>query len=101
MKHRLRETYRWLTRSSRSRAVKTVKVVIGFTLLLVGVIMMVTPGPAVVVIPLALSILAGEFLWARRLLKRFQDGVTSMTAYVWPEEKKTASGGDSEDGSDT
>ena len=48
----------------------------GGTLLLAGVAMLVLPGPAVVVIPAALAILAVEFLWARRWLawlrKRYQ-----------------------------
>ena len=44
--------------------------VIGFTVLLIGVAMIVLPGPAVVVIPLGLAILATEFLWARRLMAR-------------------------------
>src|SRR6478736_3172590 len=42
--------------------------VLGISVVLVGMIMIVTPGPAVVVIPLGLAILATEFLWARRLL---------------------------------
>src|SRR5262245_9551919 len=42
--------------------------VFGISVLLVGIIMIVAPGPAVVVIPLGLAILATEFLWARRLL---------------------------------
>jgi uncharacterized protein (TIGR02611 family) len=44
--------------------------VIGFTVLLIGVAMVVLPGPAIVVIPLGLAILATEFVWARRLLKK-------------------------------
>lgn len=44
--------------------------VVGFTVLSVGIAMMVLPGPAVVVIPLGLAILATEFVWARRLLDR-------------------------------
>jgi uncharacterized protein (TIGR02611 family) len=42
--------------------------VIGSTVLLLGIIMIVGPGPAIVVIPLGLTILATEFLWARRWL---------------------------------
>lgn len=44
--------------------------VIGFTVLLIGVAMVVLPGPAFVVIPLGLAILATEFVWARRLLEK-------------------------------
>jgi ribonuclease D len=43
---------------------------IGGTVVLLGVIMLVTPGPAFIVIPAGLGILALEFAWARRLLKR-------------------------------
>ena len=44
--------------------------VIGFTVLLIGLAMIVSPGPALVVIPVGLGILAAEFVWARSLLKR-------------------------------
>jgi Putative transmembrane protein (PGPGW) len=43
--------------------------IVGFTLLFVGVAMLVLPGPAIVIIPVALAILATEFLWARRLME--------------------------------
>ncbi|MEW6185303.1 MAG: PGPGW domain-containing protein [Thermodesulfobacteriota bacterium] len=44
--------------------------VIGFTLLGVGLVMTVLPGPALLVIPLSLGILATEFVWARNLIKK-------------------------------
>jgi tellurite resistance protein TerC len=40
----------------------------GGALLLAGIVMLVLPGPAIVVIPATLAILAIEFLWARRWL---------------------------------
>jgi uncharacterized protein (TIGR02611 family) len=46
--------------------------VIGFTVLLIGVVMIVLPGPATLVIPLGLGILATEFIWARRLAEKVQ-----------------------------
>jgi len=49
---------------------RAVVAVIGFTVLLIGLAMVVLPGPAVVVIPLGLAILATEFIWARRLLDK-------------------------------
>jgi tellurite resistance protein TerC len=49
--------------------------VVGGTLLLIGVAMIVLPGPAFVVIPAGLAVLATEFLWARRLLVRVRDYV--------------------------
>jgi tellurite resistance protein TerC len=42
--------------------------VAGGGLLLAGLAMIVLPGPAILVIPAALAILALEFLWARRWL---------------------------------
>lgn len=43
---------------------------IGGTVVLAGVAMLVLPGPAVVVIPMGLAILATEFIWARRALRK-------------------------------
>ena len=51
---------------SLPRGVRCVLIgVIGGTVLLIGIAMMVLPGPAFVVIPLGLMILATEFAWAR------------------------------------
>jgi uncharacterized protein (TIGR02611 family) len=47
---------------------KILVAVLGGALLIAGVAMLVLPGPAVVVLPAALAILAVEFLWARRWL---------------------------------
>jgi aconitate hydratase len=47
---------------------KAAVAVIGFTVLGFGVALIVLPGPAVLVVPLGLAILATEFLWARKLL---------------------------------
>ena len=49
---------------------KLVIAVVGGSVVLVGIAMLVLPGPAILVIPLGLAILATEFLWARRWLKR-------------------------------
>jgi tellurite resistance protein TerC len=42
--------------------------IIGGTILLIGLALIVLPGPAFVVIPIGLAILATEFVWARRWL---------------------------------
>jgi tellurite resistance protein TerC len=47
--------------------------VVGFTVLAIGVAMMILPGPATLVIPAGIAILATEFVWARRLMNRFQE----------------------------
>ena len=57
---------------------KVAVAVIGATVLAVGVALIVLPGPAIVVIPLGLAILATEFLWARRLLRRVKAGATGL-----------------------
>lgn len=46
--------------------------VVGLTLLLYGVVMLVTPGPGLLLIVAGLSLLAVEFVWARRLLKKIK-----------------------------
>jgi uncharacterized protein (TIGR02611 family) len=48
------------------------KIVGGFTLLLVGIVMLVTPAPGWVAILGGLAMLAAEFVWARRLLNRLK-----------------------------
>jgi tellurite resistance protein TerC len=49
---------------------KLIVAVIGITILLLGVAMVVLPGPAFIVIPVGLGILATEFAWARRAIRR-------------------------------
>jgi tellurite resistance protein TerC len=52
--------------------------VVGLAVLVVGIAMLVLPGPAVVVIPLGLGILAAEFAWARRWLERLRDRLSRV-----------------------
>jgi uncharacterized protein (TIGR02611 family) len=54
------------------QAKRFLKILIGFTLLLAGVIMIVSPGPGWLTILLGLGVLAAEFVWARRLLDRLK-----------------------------
>jgi tellurite resistance protein TerC len=56
------------------QARRLIKIVIGFTVVLFGIIMLVTPGPGLVVIVVGLAILGTEFVWARKLMKRFEQG---------------------------
>jgi uncharacterized protein (TIGR02611 family) len=57
--------------------------IVGGSILVVGVAMVVLPGPAFIVIPVGLGILGLEFAWARRWLKKVkekaQDVGRSMT----------------------
>ena len=43
---------------------------IGFSVVLIGLVMVVLPGPAFIVVPLGVAILASEFAWARRVWRR-------------------------------
>jgi uncharacterized protein (TIGR02611 family) len=54
------------------------KILGGFTLLGLGVIMLVTPGPGWLVIFLGLTLLAAEFMWARRLMDRMKEHSTRL-----------------------
>jgi uncharacterized protein (TIGR02611 family) len=47
--------------------------IVGMTILLIGVAMIVLPGPALVVIPIGLAILATEYAWARHWLRVIRD----------------------------
>ena len=52
---------------------RIVVLVVGGTVVLFGVILIFTPGPALVVIPAGLGILSIEFAWARRWLRKMRD----------------------------
>ena len=55
-------------------------VFIGFVLLILGLIMMITPGPGVLFIFFGLSILALEIEWARELNKQGMQGLQKIVA---------------------
>jgi uncharacterized protein (TIGR02611 family) len=44
--------------------------VVGAAVLVAGVVMLVTPGPAFVLIPIGLAMLSLEFVWAEKLLEK-------------------------------
>jgi tellurite resistance protein TerC len=60
------------------------KILIGFTLLAAGVLMLVTPGPGWLTIALGLAVLAAEFVWARRLLEQLKEQGTRLRDSVRP-----------------
>jgi uncharacterized protein (TIGR02611 family) len=62
---------------SLQKAKRAVIALTGFTVLLVGAAMIFLPGPAVLIIPAGLAILATEFVWARRLLKKVKERLIS------------------------
>ncbi len=52
--------------------------IVGGSVLVVGVAMVVLPGPAFIVIPVGLGILGIEFAWARSWLKKVKAKAQSM-----------------------
>jgi uncharacterized protein (TIGR02611 family) len=51
--------------------------VLGSTVLVLGIVMIVAPGPALIVIPIGLAILGIEFAWARLWLKRLRRTISN------------------------
>ena len=79
----LRITYKWARRCAIA--------LVGGTVVLIGVLMIVFPGPAIVVIPAGLAILSLEFAWAKVWLRRVKAGGSYMlnTATSYWSRKKT------------
>lgn len=69
---------------------KLVVAAVGGSVVLVGAVMLLTPGPAFLVIPAGLAILATEFVWAQRLLERARkqamDAVRAVRGSIRPGE---------------
>lgn len=53
--------------------VRALVVATGATVVLAGLVMLLAPGPALVVIPIGLAMLALEFAWAERMLEAVID----------------------------
>ena len=67
-------TYKWARRIAVT--------VVGFSVLAVGIAMIVLPGPAIVVIPVGLGILGLEFAWARIWLKKIKERGTVIAQSI-------------------
>ena len=64
---------KWVARlglESRPRLRRFLLGTIGFSVVLIGLVMIVLPGPAIIIVPLGFAILASEFAWARRVWRR-------------------------------
>ncbi len=66
--------------SAYKLARRIVVAVVGSTILVVGIFMLVLPGPGIVVIPVGLAILSIEFAWARFWLKRVRARISARNA---------------------
>jgi tellurite resistance protein TerC len=69
---------------------RIVILVVGGTVLLLGIALLVLPGPAFIVIPVGLAILAIEFAWARRWLRRMRELVQQTQAKTRPDGVRAA-----------
>lgn len=69
---------------------KILVLIIGGTVLLIGIILIFLPGPSFIVIPAGLAILAIEFSWARSLLNRARNAAgTGIFSFLsWRTKRK-------------
>jgi uncharacterized protein (TIGR02611 family) len=89
---------KWLSRVSAALGLnilpaplrKLIVAVIGVTILLLGIAMVVLPGPAFIVIPIGLGILATEFAWARRAVRRARVMIAKARGRESGKERMTA-----------
>jgi tellurite resistance protein TerC len=68
-----------LARLSYQKARRLAILMIGSTLLVGGAALLLLPGPGLLVIAIGLAILATEFVWARRWLKRLRDNLGEVS----------------------
>ncbi len=59
---------------------RIVVIAVGSTVLLIGIVMIVFPGPAIIAIPVGLAILGIEFAWARRWLRHVRERISNSNA---------------------
>jgi tellurite resistance protein TerC len=79
----LRLTYRWARRVAIA--------VLGGTVVLIGICMIVLPGPAVLVIPAGLAILGLEFAWAKQWLEKVRESggqLFSWSSRLWRRDER-------------
>jgi uncharacterized protein (TIGR02611 family) len=71
------------------QAKRIVTMVIGFTVVMLGGTMLLLPGPGLLTIVLGLAILATEFVWAKKLLKRFGKQANNIKNAIFNNSHKT------------
>jgi hypothetical protein len=75
---------------SLHQAKRFLTILFGFTLLVLGVAMLVLPGPGMLTIVLALGILAAEYVWARRLLDSLKQQGDRLRNSIFQRDKTPA-----------
>ena len=71
-------------------AKRYLKMIVGFTLLFLGVVMVLSPGPGILIILVGLGLLAAEFVWAKRLLDHLKRQREKFRQMVFTRAGKTA-----------
>lgn len=71
--------FRRLWHLTYRQARRVVILVVGTSVLLLGVALLLLPGPAIVVIPAGLAILSIEFAWARNFLDRVRREISERS----------------------
>lgn len=74
-----------LNRAAIRKGKRLIVAAVGATVLALGLVLMVLPGPAFIVIPAGLAILAMEFAWARRWLRKARGLLPGNSSPAKPE----------------
>jgi uncharacterized protein (TIGR02611 family) len=72
------------------RAKRVIRIVFGFSVLALGLVMILTPGPGLLTIFLSLGVLGAEFVWARRLLDKLKQQQTRLRESIFPRANRAA-----------
>jgi tellurite resistance protein TerC len=74
----MHKTIHWTYKTAR----RVVIAVLGSTIIAIGIVMIVAPGPALIVIPIGLTVLGIEFAFARRWLKSLRETISNGMAGI-------------------
>jgi uncharacterized protein (TIGR02611 family) len=69
------------------QAKRFLRILFGFTLLVIGLVMVVTPGPGWLTIMVGLGVLAAEYVWARRLFDKLKEQGLRLRDTILPRPK--------------
>jgi uncharacterized membrane protein YbaN (DUF454 family) len=75
--------------STLRQAKRVISIVIGFSVVLLGIVGLFLPVlQGIVLIVAGLAILGTEFVWAKRLMKRFETGANNFKNSIFNNSKK-------------
>ncbi|HTZ75317.1 MAG TPA: PGPGW domain-containing protein [Candidatus Aquilonibacter sp.] len=72
------------------QAKRWLKIIVGFTLLVLGLAMVFSPAPGLLIMLVGLGILAAEFVWAKRLLNHLKEQSERFRQTVFTRADKAA-----------